>query len=89
MGQKLEDIPNYKERERVIDGKTFVERKPNLVVHSECVEIYRMAIQNQVMPPKNRIGNWAQPFKDYEDLSRFVEAQFKDVERIKALIDGR
>jgi len=71
------------------DGKTIVERKPNLVVHSECVEIYRRAIQNHVVPLKNRVGNWAQPFKDYEDLSRFVEAQFKDVERIKALIDGK
>ena len=89
MGQKLDDIPNYKERERVVDGRIIVDRKPNLVVHAECVDIYRLAIQNQVMPPKNRIGNWAQPFKDYEDLSRFVEAQFKDVERIKALIDGR
>ncbi|MCR4848295.1 MAG: hypothetical protein K5920_05565 [Bacteroidales bacterium] len=60
MGQKLDDIPNYKERERVVDGKAIVERKPNLVVHAECVEVYRLAIQNEVVPPKNRIGNWAQ-----------------------------
>ena len=88
MGQSLSAIPNYKERLVERDGQKVLERKPNLVVHGECVEVYRQAIQNQ-KAPKNRVGNWAQPYKDYEDISRFVEAQFKDVERIKAMIDGR
>ena len=61
---------------------------PNDVVHGECVEIYRLAIQNHI-PPANRTGNWAQPFKDSEDIQRFLESQFKDVERIKSLIDGK
>lgn len=87
MGQDLSAIPNYRERVIEKDGEKVLERKPNLVVHGECVEVYRLAIQNQE-DPKNRVGNWAQPYKDYEDIGRFVEAQFKDVERIKMLLNG-
>lgn len=69
------------------NGKEFEKWIPNNVVHGECVEIYRLAIQNQVKPI-DRIGNWAQPYKDSEDIQRFIESQFKDVERIKNLING-
>lgn len=61
---------------------------PNNLIHSECVEIYRKAIQDYIRPASLRIGNWAQPYKDEEDILRFIEAQFKDVERIKELIHG-
>lgn len=88
MRQDIEAIPNYREREVVKDGRIILERKPNLVVHGECVDVYRKVIQDNVPLPKNRRGNWAQPYKDYEDISRFVEAQFQDVERIKVLLDG-
>ena len=88
MRQDIEAIPNYREREVVKDGRIILERKPNLVVHGECVDVYRKVIQDDVPLPKNRRGNWAQPYKDYEDISRFVEAQFQDVERIKVLLDG-
>ena len=60
---------------------------PNNIVHGECVEIYRLAIQDNTIPV-NRIGNWAQPYKDSEDIQRFIESQFKDIERIKSLING-
>lgn len=69
------------------NGKELEKWIPNNVVHGECVEIYRLAIQNQVKPI-DRIGNWAQPYKDSEDIQRFIESQFKDVERIKNLING-
>lgn len=69
------------------NGKEFEKWIPNNVVHGECVEIYRLAIQNQVKPI-DRVGNWAQPYKDGEDIQRFIESQFKDVERIKNLING-
>jgi hypothetical protein len=36
-----------------------------------------------------RVGNWAQPYRNSEEILRFIEAQFKDVERIKSLIDGK
>ena len=88
MGQDLAAIPNYKERTVKRDGNMVVERKPNLIVHGECVDVYRKTIQDNVPLPMDRIGNWAQPYKDYQDISRFVEAQFQNVERIKMLLHG-
>ena len=88
MEQDLSAIPYYKAKKYDKDGMMIIERKPNLVIHRECVELYRLAIQNSIRPPKNRVGNWAQPYKDYEDISRFVEAQFKNVERIKTMFNG-
>ena len=88
MGQDLAAIPNYKEREVTRDGKKVWERKPNLIVHGECVDVYRKTVQDHVPRPMDRIGNWAQPYKDYQDISRFVEAQFQNVERIKMLLHG-
>lgn len=84
MDQNPDDIPLNKEK--IKDGKIIV--KPNNLVHGECVNIYRSAIQNHIHPASARIGNWAQPFKDGEDILRFVEAQFKNVELIKSLING-
>ena len=77
-------------REKIIKNKVGEEEKvlmPNNVVHGECIEMYRLAIQDQVKPV-DRLGNWAQPYKDGEDIQRFIESQFKDVERIKSLING-
>ena len=84
MDQNPDDIPLNKEK--IKDGKIIV--KPNNLVHGDCVDIYRSAIQNHIHPASARIGNWAQPFKDGEDILRFVEAQFKNVELIKSLING-
>lgn len=88
MKLSLNSIPLNRER-TITDEKE--EKKtiliPNNIVHGECVEIYRLAIQDGIKPA-NRIGNWAQPYKDSEDIQRFIESQFKDVERIKSLING-
>lgn len=81
-------IPFSKEKTIEKDGKKIIIQRPNNLVHGECVEIYRAAIQNQIKPATKRKGNWAQPFRDGEDILRFIEAQFKDVERIKDLING-
>jgi hypothetical protein len=76
------DIPNSVKRERS-DG-SIVER-PNRVVHAECIELYNAAIQNNTLP-KSRKGNWVQEYRNMQDVMLHVEAQFKDVERIKQLI---
>lgn len=90
MGMDLKSIPLNMEKENVRDdGKIEKKIKPNSVVHGECVEIYRLAIQDQIKSPMDRIGNWAQPYKDSEDILRFVESQFKDVERLKKMINGK
>lgn len=88
MKQGLKSIPLNKEK--IItdeEGKQKNVLIPNDVVHGECVEIYRLAIQNNIKAV-NRKGNWAQPYKDTEDILRFIESQFKNVERIKSLING-
>ena len=86
----LDKIPNYYlKKETREDGSKIEIRKPNLTIHAEPVELYRLAIQNHIRPVEDRIGNWAQPFKDEEDIMRFIEFQFKDVERIKAIINGK
>lgn len=86
----LESIPLNKEKTIVDEnGKNAIILKPNNLVHGECVEIYRNAIQNHIHPASARIGNWAQPYKDGEDIQRFIEAQFKDVERIKTYLYGK
>lgn len=83
-------LADYREKKRVKeDGKIEVEKRPNLLVHGESVDVYRKVIQDGVMPPVDRKGNWAQPFKDIDDISRFVEAQFQNVKRIKKLVYGK
>lgn len=88
MNMNLDNIPLNREKIIEINGKEIKKVKPNNLVHGECVEIYRLAIQD-AEEPANRIGNWAQPYKDGEDIQRFIESQFKDVERIKDLINGK
>ena len=90
VSQDLSTIPDYYSKKEIQDGGGEIEvRKPNLTIHAEPVALYRLAIQNHIRPAEDRIGNWAQPYKDEEDILRFIEFQFKDVERIKALINGR
>ncbi|MBR5204919.1 MAG: DUF4062 domain-containing protein [Bacteroidaceae bacterium] len=89
MKQNISSIPLNREKTvKDEEGNNKTILLPNNVVHGECVEIYRLAIQNTIKPA-NRIGNWAQPYKDSEDIQRFIESQFKDVERIKSIIDGK
>lgn len=88
MNMNLDNIPLNIENIIEINGEKVKKVKPNNLVHGECVEIYRLAIQD-AKEPVNRTGNWAQPYKDGEDIQRFIESQFKDVERIKDLINGK
>lgn len=76
------DIP-YVVKKESTDGR-IVER-PNRVVHPECIDLYNVAIQQNSLPT-NRKGNWVQEYKNIQDVMMHVEAQFKDVERIKQLI---
>ena len=87
MRQDLSTIPPFFVDTQKREGGSVIEvRKPNLLVHAECVEIYRLAIQNDIRPASKRVGNWAQPYFDETGIMRFVEGQFKNVERIRSLI---
>ena len=81
MKIKSSDIPASVEKKK--DGRII--EYPNRVVHAECIELYNAAIQNNTLP-KSRKGNWVQEYKNMQDIMLHVEAQFKDVERIKQLI---
>ncbi|MGH7788042.1 MAG: DUF4062 domain-containing protein [Candidatus Binatia bacterium] len=48
------------------------------------IEMYDDAIQSDVAVA-DRVGNWAQEFLRVEDALRFLDSQFKDVERIRAI----
>lgn len=90
MNIDVDDIPRNIEKEKVdTEGRKFKEVKPNLLISGECVDIYRKSIQDDIYPPVNRIGNWAQPYINREDIYRFIESQFKDVERVKKLVYGK
>lgn len=86
------DIPVTFEKEEEIDGEKITYRIPNKLIHPHAVRMYRTAIFNDVRPERKRTGNWVQPFqkvseyREFSDISVFVEAQFHDVERIKSLI---
>ena len=83
MGISTQDIPLSITRENK-EGKRI--EKPNRIVHASCIEMYEKAIQSNTFPATSRIGNWVQEYKNLQDIILHVEAQFKDVERIKQLI---
>ena len=61
--------------------------KQNKVIDGRCVALYNRAISNDVRPVSSRIGNWVQDYYDWDDIRIHLEAQFKDVERVRKLID--
>ncbi len=79
----LNSIPDVVERKHS-DGTTT--KRPNRVVHAATIEMYDNATQANVLPATSRKGNWVQEYKNMQDIMIHVEAQFKDVERIKKLI---
>lgn len=83
MNIPLSSIPNVVERKHS-DG-TITER-PNRVIHAANIGMYNNAIQANIIPATSRKGNWVQEYKNMQDVMIHVEAQFKDVERIKKLI---
>lgn len=92
MKLDVDSIPAVFEKEEIIDGVTKIIQKPNKVIHPHAIRMYRKAIVNGIKPERDRIGNWVQPFqkvseyREFSDISVFVEAQFRDVERIRSLI---
>lgn len=83
MNIPLSSISNVVERKHS-DG-TITER-PNRVIHAANIGMYNYAIQAHIIPAMSRKGNWVQEYKNMQDVMIHVEAQFKDVERIKKLI---
>lgn len=62
--------------------------RPNRVVHSVCIKMYNTAVQNNVFPMTSRKGNWVQEYKNQQDILMHLEAQFKNPERVRALMEN-
>lgn len=60
--------------------------RPNRVVHAACIDMYNAAIKNNEFPLTSRKGNWVQEYKNQQDILMHLEAQFKDPDRIRQLM---
>ncbi len=93
MRLEPEDIPVEIVRHMQENGKEKEYYVPNNLIHPHSVRMYRTAVRRDVRPESNRKGNWVQPFSsiseygELADIRPFIETQFRDVERIRNLID--
>lgn len=78
---------------QIIDRHTLVPLKteniiirPNSLIDIRCIEIYNAVTKGKV-PPKERIGHWAEEFYDLPGIQRFVEGQFRDAAKVQKTID--
>lgn len=62
--------------------------RPNRVAHAACIDMYNTAVKNNVYPLTSRKGNWVQEYKNQQDIQMHIEAQFKDPERIRQLMEN-
>jgi len=60
--------------------------RPNSLIDVRCIDIYNLVTKDKVSA-KERVGHWAQEFYDLPGLQRYVEGQFRDVEKVKRTID--
>lgn len=54
---------------------------------TRCIQMYNEAIHDKLHPASQRIGNWVQEYKDFDDIKMHLDSQFSHPERIKRLID--
>lgn len=60
--------------------------RPNNLIDVRSIDIYNLVTKDKV-PAKERVGHWAQEFYDLPGLQRYVEGQFRDVEKVKRTIN--
>lgn len=70
---------------RPIKSENIIVR-PNKLIDVRCIDIYNLVTKDKV-PAKERIGHWAQEFYDLPGMQRYVEGQFRDVEKVRRTID--
>ena len=54
---------------------------------ARILEMYESAIRGDI-PLAERTGNWVQEYIDTQDVLRFLEAQFSDVNGLKAFLSS-
>jgi len=77
------DALKFTKQQAKEDGTTVVLK--NHVMHSTALDMYNMAIKNNE-PPKQRVGNWVQAYRNADDIRLHLENQFQYVQWIQKLI---
>ncbi|MCF0212492.1 MAG: DUF4062 domain-containing protein [Bacteroidales bacterium] len=54
-----------------------------------CIDMYNTVIKIDEQDIPARIGNWVQPFHCLDDIRRFVEKQFSDVDYIRTIVESK
>jgi len=70
---------------RAIKTENIIVR-PNKLIDVRCIEIYNLVTKDKVPAPE-RVGHWAQEFYDLPGIQRYIEGQFRDVEKVKRTIN--
>ena len=59
--------------------------RTNSLIDVRCIDIYNQVTKDKV-PPKERIGHWAQEYYDLPGMQRYIEGQFKDADKVQRTI---
>lgn len=57
------------------------------IMDARCIVMYNEAILDSVKPASKRIGNWVQEYVNFDNITLYLDSQFKYPERIKKLLD--
>jgi hypothetical protein len=60
--------------------------RPNKLIDIRSIEIYNRVTKDKV-PAKERIGHWAQEYYDLPGIQRYIEGQFRNLEKVRRTID--
>jgi len=65
----------------------FKLKKNSVLDDLRVIDLYHDAIQNDI-PAMDRKGHWAQEFYRLPDALDFLDSQFKDIKRVRAICEG-
>lgn len=64
----------------------MVRREASVIDDFRVIDMFDLASQQNIAP-KDRVGNWVQPFSHDEEIRRYVNTQFGDYAAMKKQID--
>ncbi|MEA3266978.1 MAG: DUF4062 domain-containing protein [Candidatus Fermentibacteria bacterium] len=73
-------------REPIKKGELPFEDNP-ILQDIRVLEMYEAAM-GSAKPVEERTGNWVQEFSSTDDIHRFLNAQFGDIERVRIFVHG-
>lgn len=67
-------------------NRKFRFKKTSVMDSIKVIDLYDEIVKSNVAPGKRR-GNWNQEYHTLEDILRYLETQFSDMERVRAIIN--